>query len=319
MRIGATFSATNARWSGLDAKEALARVIDLGFEPLRLCGYWDQPLSDLEWQVEAAVAAARKIVVTVGMKAPRWPEFHVPTGLTPAVRRGGAVGRPAPVAAAALTQIETLVTRFRDSPAIEWWQVENEPSNRSGPRNWWISTEQLRAEVGTVRALDGRPVVLTAFGHFDRLVDYGSGNRLLNGQALLGRGSGVEPDLLSLLQPEDVLGLDLYHSIGRPRGVWHAGPPERYLSRWQEEAGRRGIGCWVTELQAEPWEPTPATQWTPRSVAPDDVADRLREVAGAGAGTVLLWGIEYWLAQEKRGNRDWLDAGLRALRTYTAR
>jgi hypothetical protein len=30
--------------------------------------------------------------------------------------------------------------------------------------------------------------------------------------------------------------------------------------------------------------------------------------------TVLLWGVEYWLAQATRGNPAWLDAGRAALK-----
>jgi hypothetical protein len=315
MRIGATFSATNARWLGLDAEEALTQVIELGLDPLRLCGYWDQPPDDLDWQLEQAARAGRKVALTVGMKAPRWPEFHLPPGQPLDLHRGGEVRADLPIAPAAVVQVKAMVERFRDRSAIRWWQVENEPCNKSGPERWWISPELVAREVAAVRTLDARPVMLTAFGHFSRIVDEASGHRICNLDALGGRGSGVEPELVDLLQPGDVLGLDVYHSIGsRGDHVQHAASPITYLERWRAEARVRGVECWVTELQAEPWEAAGADQWEPRSVAPADVQDRLAEVRAAGAETVLLWGVEYWLAQARRGNSAWLDAGRAALK-----
>ncbi|MGH7919896.1 MAG: hypothetical protein ACREQM_08125 [Candidatus Dormibacteraceae bacterium] len=309
MRIGATFSATHARWLGLDAPRALARMIELGLDPLRLCGYWNRPLDDLDWQLEQAAAARRQVLLTVGMKAPRWPEFHFPEGRSPDLRRGGEIGPATPIAPAVLAHLRELVERFRDQPAIAGWQVENEPSNRSGPKRWWISPDLLAQEVAAVREGDDRPLALTAFGHFDRVLDELSGHALVNVSALRGRGSGVEPELLDLLRRGDILGLDLYHSIGHREGfASHAGAPGPYLERCRSTARERGVECWVTELQAEPWEATSATQWDPKSVAPGDVADRLHEV-GDGIETVLLWGVEYWLAQAERGNLTWLDAG----------
>ncbi len=314
MRIGATFSATHARWLHLDAEETLAQVIQLGLDPLRLCGYWDQAPDDLEWQLDQATAAGRQVALTVGMKAPRWPEFHLPPADEPDLKRGSEVRAELPVALGAVGQVTSLVERFRGRSAISWWQVENEPSNRSGPQRWWIAPELVAQEVAAVRARDDRPVILTAFGHFSRVVDELSGHRLCNLEALIGRGSGVEPELLERLRSGDVLGLDVYHSIGR-RGdqVRHAASPVSYLERWQAKARARGVECWVTELQAEPWERDAATQWEPRSVAPTDVEERLAEVRAAGVGTVLLWGVEYWLAQAQRGNPAWLEAGRTAL------
>ena len=193
MRIGATFSATNARWLGLDAEDALARVIELGLDPLRLCGYWDQPPDDLDWQLDQATRAGRQVALTIGMKAPRWPEFHLPPEHPLDLHRGGEVGAHLPIALAAMAQAKAMVERFRDRSAIAWWQVENEPSNKSGPERWWISAKLVAQEVAVVRTLDDRPVMLTAFGHFSRIVDESSGHRICNLEALAGRGSVSSP------------------------------------------------------------------------------------------------------------------------------
>ena len=313
MRIGATFSATHARWLGLDPVETLAQVIELGVDPLRLCGYWDQPPADLDWQLDQAALAGRRVILTVGMKAPRWPEFHLPSNQPLELRSGGEVHGKLPVAQAAVAHVEAMVERFRERGVIKWWQVENEPSNKSGPNRWWISPALLEREVSAVRARDQRPVILTAFGHFSRLVDEFSGHTCVNTAALEGAGSGVEPELLDLLRAGDALGVDIYRSIGRRGWIAHAGSHVSYLERWQAETRARDIECWITELQAEPWEATAATQWAPRSVRPTDVADRLAEVRAAGIGTVLLWGVEYWVAQAQRGNPAWLRAGRAAL------
>lgn len=305
MRIGATFSATNARARGLDPQQALAQVIELGLEPLRLCGYWDQPPDDLDWQLDQAQAAGRQVLLTVGMKAPRWPEFHLPPDQKLDLPRGAEVGPDLPVASASAEHVAAMVERFRDRPAIAWWQVENEPLNRSGPDSWWISPQVLAGEVAAVRERDHRPVVVTAFGHFDLFLDQASGHRFFNPSALLSRGTGVEPELLALLQPGDVLGVDVYHSIGQRDGrVVHAGDQIPYLEHWLAETRAQGVECWVTELQAEPWK---------GGVGPEDVVERLHEVREAGVGTALLWGVEYWLAEAQHGRPAWLDAARAAL------
>ncbi|MFZ0216851.1 MAG: hypothetical protein WAM30_13040 [Candidatus Dormiibacterota bacterium] len=316
-RIGATFSARHARELGLEADRAFDEVLALGLNPLRLCLYWDEPdggLEDLAWQLEAAERAGREVLLTVGMKAPRWPEFYLPGRLGVDRPPGIDIGAVPAVHDAVLVQLGIAVERVRGCAAIRWWQVENEPLNRSGPHRWWIGPQVLQQEVDRVRELDPRPIVLTAFGHFDRGLDIASGHSSLhNLAAIRGEGSGVEREVVPLLRTGDVLGIDLYRAIGGHLAgrsiVHHAKDTTGYAQRERERATALGLECWVTELQAEPWEADSSTLWDPVSVGPADTMPALQATLGVGIDVVLLWGVEYWLGQAARGDRTWLEAG----------
>ena len=69
----------------------------------------------------------------------------------------------------------------------------------------------------------------------------------------------------------------------------------------------------MRELLGEPWEAGNDTLFEPRSVGPCDLVERLDEVEAAGVRDVLLWGVEYWLAQAARGNPAWLATARTAL------
>ena len=54
---------------------------------------------------------------------------------------------------------------------------------------------------------------------------------------------------------------------------------------------------WVTELQAEPWEPGHVVykkEPLPRTGTPDSALEVFRELRRLGIDTFLIWGAEYW-------------------------
>jgi hypothetical protein len=312
VRLGATFSARQAAEAGLEPISALTEVLAMGLRPLRLCAYWDeiaaQGYGALDRQLEVAERQGAPVCLAVGMKSPRWPEFHLPDAVRPDLRRGADVGSAAGLREAVLEFVGRTVERYRETASVRWWQVENEPLNRSGPLAWWIGRSLLEAELAGVQGADQRPVVLTCFSHVGRRIDIASGHRGLNLGALLGRGSGVEGEVLSLLRPGDVLGLDVYRRIGRPDGTVATAARDwlAFAARWGRRAEHLGIEAWVTEAQAEPWEPGGASPGgDPSSVTPGDAPDLVHRLVEAEYRTVLLWGAEYWLAREREGDGRW--------------
>src|SRR5439155_21810883 len=274
---------------GLDPARAFEQVLGMGFGLVRISAYWDEldargfgPLDDL---VEAAERAGQPLVVTVGMKAMRWPEFYVPAAL--ATRPPGDLRGPV------LEFVTATVERLRGGPAVAAWQVENEPLNRPGLQGP-IPLDVLAAEVATVRSLDTRSLVLTTFRHFNRLVDWAS--RPLP-------WTSVERRLLGLLTGGDVLGLDVYTEIAwNLRGLRRT---TRARAGWAAEAGAiasetvaAGRRAWVTEAQAEPWRGSP--------FSPADMASVFRALSGHGFERVLLWGAEHWLWRQAQGELSWL-------------
>jgi hypothetical protein len=300
LRLGVSFSPRRAREAGLEWRSAFRRLLALGLDPVRLSAYWAdierEDYEELDWQLEQVAAAGRSLVLTVGMKAIGWPEFYLPSYLQPASRARGeiATSRPA-LAAGVLEFLKETVERYRGHSTLAAWQVENEPLNVSGPHRRWIAPHILSQELAAVREADpGRPVVLTAFAHFNRMLDMLSTPR--------GQGAGR---LLQLLSPGEVLGLDVYLRIGRRQfGFNRVARADSgwavEAERWRRQAEASHREAWVTEAQAEPWGPA--------RFDPNDLGILLEGLRGAGYQTVLLWGAEHWLARSAAGDESWLEA-----------
>ena len=319
MRLGASFSPRRARLAGLDWQAAFKRLLDLGLDPLRLSAYWDDIESsgyaDLDWLVAEAAAAGRELVLTVGMKAQGWPEFYIPGRLVPEARSGVDVAAAsAGLRTAALEFITRTVERYRDQPTIIAWQVENEPLNRSGPRRWWIGPAFVVEEIAAVRRLDPlHPIALNVFSRFNVWLDAASSRHGFDPRRLIGSDDRrPEAEALSLLGTNDVLGLDLYRRIGYRRFRLRLLTRSRHwrsnTERWATRAAVEGKLAWVFEAQAEPWEPSlPPGRRSP-SCRPDDLAVTVGGLQEAGCPTVLLWGVEHWLARDAQGDESWLEA-----------
>jgi hypothetical protein len=304
IRVGTTFSPERAAAGGLDDLEAFQRLEAMGFAVIRLTVAWDAVeqygFRRLDRLMSEAERSHQQLVLAVGMKAPGWPEFHLPAPF--------ATTSPASVEAqaAAIAHVQRTVARYRASQVIAAWQIENEPLDAAGPRAWRLSRDFLLKEMAEVRHLDPRPIVLTAFGPIRRTCDHISSSDGCDLAALAGSDdTGSIPELLSLLGPRDVLGLDVYTGIGASRaaGCW----PAR-AAGWLSLAASAGRQVWITELQAEPWEPTLATLNQPLSTSPARIAADFATLRSLGYRQILLWGSEYWLRRAKQGDERWLKA-----------
>ncbi len=316
IRLGASFSPRRARGRGLDWQAAFGRLLELGLDPLRLSTYWDEVdargYDEVDWQLAAAEQAGRHVVLTVGMKAQGWPEFAIPDRLAPTARRGSDVSSTPGLRDAVLDLIEATVQRYRGRRCLEAWQVENEPANPSGPRRWWIGPDLLRAEVATTRRTDPtRPILLNAFAAFNTRVDVVSSRHGL--RRPLGRDAHrPEAEVANLLERGDILGLDVYRRIGYRLGGARRFTTSRHwrhnAARWRERATAEGKDAWIVEAQAEPWEPEQGPGEPPRSCTPEDVVETVGALREAGYETILLWGVEHWLASDEAGDTSWLHA-----------
>ena len=269
MILGATFSEPYALSLGLEPRAAFRGIVrELGLRVVRLCCYWDSAEPEpgrfdfgfLDRQVEEAANAGLDIILAVGQKAPRWPEFHRPAWTSP--------DDPA-FEGHLLRMLEAIVRAYRDAP-ISMWQVENEPYLAFGGPP--LAEDLLRREIELVRHLDDRPVMLTDSAD---------------------KGEWAAPARLC-----DVLGVNLYtrHWNGRRYADIDV-PPSRYSARVRSlpPSVKRVI---VSELQAEPWGPRPVAELTAPEAAETMDPERLRRnvelAAAAGFETVLFWGAEWW-------------------------
>ena len=319
VQVGTSFSPRHATYLGLDWQQSYRRLEALHFKVIRLSAYWDQVdregYDQLDWLLKESLASGQPVVLTVGMKGVGWPEFYIPSQYQPAAPDGGDVGGDPNLRAGVLEFARETVARYRANPALVAWQVENEPLNPAGPHRWYIGRELLSQEVAAVRELDPtRPLIVSAFGHFNMLFDTASNRSGFNLGSLLGfQSATAESQSLGLLRRNDILGLDVYTDIGYrflgQDGVSHAGGDwAAKAGQWRAVAASQNKRAWITEAQAEPWEADITGYSDPRSTLASDISDRFSAIRAQGFGTVLLWGAEYWLWKADNGDPSWLDA-----------
>jgi hypothetical protein len=322
MIVGTSYSEHRASYLGLDPRATFQRVLDLGLGLIRTSAYWDEirknGYGELDWLMQEAQRAGQPMLLTVGMKGIQWPEFYIPSDLSPpAVGADSCVSQDARLCREVVDFVTQTVERYKDHPTLVAWQVENEPFNLSGPQRWWIGPDTVREEIAAVRAIDDRKVVVNAFAHFDLLQDwFDRPHRNL----LDLTGLTPEQAALDVLGAADVLGLDVYTRIGIEvlghevvRGA--GGDWADSARRWLDAAVGAGKEAWIIESQAEPWEPSRDTYADPKTFEPEMMLAMYEKLAAAGFRNILLWGAEYWLWRVDSADSRWLDVAKQVLLT----
>lgn len=288
---GTTFSHRFAKELELDPHEALHQVIALNFDLVRLCVCWDevQPhdgafeFEEYHRMLQLCQERGQNLVLAVGMKAPRWPEFYIPAWL-PQDPNSEITQH------ATLNYLEQITKEFQRYQNIFVWQIENEPLDSSGPEGWKIPEGFLAQEVELVRGATDKPVLLTAWGN-----------------ELRKRGN------LSILQKSgtDILGIDLYYQQFVDRKLFGAGyvGPQDSAHQLYAEISRTRLPSWVAELQAEPWEKNQAAYRADRtkSMSPDLLRQHIDNMKQLPVEAVLFWGVEYWIWRARQGDRRYID------------
>jgi len=154
---------------GLDREDVLdAFIEDLGVRHFRMSAHWTllEPTRDtyvFDWMdadLKKVEESGGEVIFGVGRRLPRWPECHVP----PWAQSLSWEEQKAEI----LEYITLVVNRYKDSPAITHWQVENEPylgvfaSEHCGNFDEAFFDE----EIALVRSLDQtRPILVTDSGN----------------------------------------------------------------------------------------------------------------------------------------------------------
>lgn len=288
---GVTWSHRQAHHLGLDSENSLRTVLQWPIHWIRLGVYWDESEPSAgEYNfsvVEQQLALCQKhaphiqVLLTIGAKAPRWPEFYFPSHVIPDIHNHDTQKKLQEF-------VRHAVKHFRGHK-IHAWQVENEPLDPSGPENFKFSEPLLRAEVELIRSLDARPIVLTAWG-----------NDLTRRKTL--------PVLQDL---GDIVGLDLYYrqhlwsvaSKGFYRGPWGSDTTLQHVV----ESSPRPI--WITELQAEPWEKDEAGYRAehPESISPERLHTFWERARALPVQCIFFWGAEYWIWRSQQGDHRYIE------------
>jgi hypothetical protein len=328
--LGVSFRPVQAEAFGLDPRAALQALLALPFQTIRLAAYWNrlEPEPDsfdggeLDWQVEAAEKAGKRIVLCVGaVKAFGYPEFFVPAHrLSGPLPEGSLIDREShpSLLAASIDFVKRIVERYRGRDSVAAWQVEHEAVDPLGmEHSWRLSFDFVAEEVAAVRRADPmRPVVMNGFLPTSLPVHLQQWWRTRN-----------QGDSLAVARRlADVVGIDYYprHALAGGRGwaLYLSGS----LRRWPPAAIRAGSQqgpLMITEGQAEPWEavtvpPSPGLRGM-YSCLPEDLIRNYNHClswarrAGARLDAYLFWGAEYWLLRRDQGDMSYLDAFARVL------
>ncbi|MFQ5952563.1 MAG: beta-galactosidase [Candidatus Omnitrophota bacterium] len=309
LRIGTTYSPIQSRYLDLDWKKTYLAILELGFDVIRLGAYWNEiekekgvyDFTVLDWQIKEAGKKGIPVILTVGMKAPRWPEYFIPDWVIEKsfLPFGADVSKDDFLKKRTLIFIEKVVDHYKRDPIIRYWQVENEPLDRIGEKHWLIGKDFLKQEVELVRKLDGkkRPILLTAATYPNAF------------QRFLSRIFVKHDPIRECLELCDVLGLNVYPVIGQKvlfMDIYFRTTRQQrdmYFSKVISIARSEGKDVWIMELQAEPWEPGHLVykeKKQPLTGNPEEVKESFEEFRNLGVDTILLWGAEYWHYRETR-------------------
>lgn len=251
-----------------------------------------------------------RVILTVGARNFVYPELHTPPWSGP--REQPALDY-AQSGAAYRAYFDGTILRYRSSPLLYAWQVENEAFDyvvNEATGDDQITAEQMAWEVGEVHHLDpSHRAVTTTFDGWNVLVDWLQLNMEPVLDGLHGFPSGHPGDSLAA---GDALGLDIY--VDGPstpfrfasvalRTSWKA----EAINFWAGLARAQGKQVWLTEMQAQPWSIDPLDP-NPGGFSTDDLVQTAKIYRTTQLNVVLLWGVETWLADPA-----WMQAGQSAM------
>lgn len=290
-RIGITFSHPFIQYLGFQTQDALDSALFMGFSHIRLGCYWNRieiqkdvyDFGEIERILDKCEAASQPIIINVGMKSPRWPEFYIPTYLENGEVGGGEIKERA------LLFIDATITKLKKYVCITHWQVENEPLDPSGVSNLVIPLSTLKEEVSLVRSLDNRPIIITLWGNEMK-----------------------KRNLLPIVEPiADVVGLDIYYKQFRGEifgKCFYSSPQtsDAYFSKLIHDCDKPIL---ITELQGEPWEKNEQGYLSEkqRSISPELLRNNIKRANTFGVQEIILWGFEYWYYQMKKNNLSYMN------------
>lgn len=280
LQTGVTFIPSYAESFGLNPEGVMDAIItDLGVRQFRLVSYWSigEPekgvydFSTLDWQMKKAETSGAKVSLSLGLRQPRWPECHAPKFYD--------TSKPRVEWQPALEHyMSAVVERYKNSPALESYQLENEFFNHFG-QCYNFDRARLADELALVKRLDPKhPVIISRSNNY--------------------AGFAMRPPR------GDVNGISLY------RRVWDTSVTKRYFTypfpSWHYAflAGVQkmlyGQESVIHELQTEPWPPNG------KNIVDISLAEQNKSFDAArfrsttkfaeqtGIRHIDLWGAEYW-------------------------
>ena len=289
---GVSFSNFHAKELGLDWKETYRALLDdLGVRKLRIPAYWPDieperdvyDFSTLDYEVREARARDAEIILAVGRRLPRWPECHVPhwVGTMPWDEEKMEIRQ----------YMTAVVERYKDEPAVTYWQVENEPylSAFAHEQCGELDEAFLEEEIALVRSLDTRhPILVTDSGN-------------------LGKWMGA-------YRNGDAFGTSLYMYFWSPDVGQFKTKLPTMVYRLKERLMELLYGAkptFLIELSLEPWLPEPTANASIDTQLSRMDTEKFDEIVlfarTTSFDTQYLWGVEWWYYMKGKGHPEFWD------------
>jgi hypothetical protein len=289
MKLGYTISRSQCDWLDLEYPEVMSKLSKTPLKLVRHGLYWDE-IEEVEREynfdlakeeILESIRLGNEIILTIGCKSPRYPEYYVPKFLEDKLdyrKKDFAINTY--VIDRLLNFIERAIEEFKDFKEITAWHVENEPLDPSGPSEFFLSEKLLQKEIDLVYSLDNsREIIINAWG-----------NDLKKRKTL---------KKLKRFNYVNTFGFDFYPRQSRGFFNTYKGPdlePKQILSMREdiEKSGRKAI---ITELQAEPWEEFDYRKQSEniQSISLEKIKSNFDLYKDLGFSSILFWGVEYWI------------------------
>lgn len=291
---GMSFNTLYANELGLDWKETYEAILgDLGVRHLRLAAHWPmvEPINnvysftELDYQIRRAEEVGAEVILAVGRRLPRWPECHVPSW---------AQDLSWEEQQQQILDYSTIViNRYKDSPAITYWQIENEPYLEVFAKEHCGEFDEsfFEREVAHFRSLDdSRPFLVTDSGNLGQWVGaYKQGDAF---------GTSV---YIHFWNPE----------LGQFKTIL---PPAAYRIKENIMALLYGKKeTFLIELSAEPWLVEPIVDVDIETQYSRMDLEKFNEILAYAEDTRLekqyLWGAEWWYWLKAKGHPEIWERG----------
>ncbi len=282
---GVSFIPDYAKSLGLDPRQTMDALININVKEFRLVSYWSdiEPsqgtynFTDLDWQFKKAEVAHAKIILTLGLRQPRWPECHAPKWVN--------TNAPSSEWINEIKNYESrVVERYKNSPSLYEYQLENEYFLKGFGKCTNFDRNRLVSEYTLVKSLDPNHKIIV-----------GLSNNTLG---------------FPINQPHpDIYGISVY------KRVWDAAFTHRYVEypypAWYYAflAGVQKIyhqtPMIISEMQAESWPPNGKSineisiNEQNKSLNPKRLEGRFKYAKNTGMKQLIMWGAEYWYYRDQ--------------------
>lgn len=282
---GTSFSTKRAKEFDLNWQENyLALLQDLGIKRFRLMSHWDLhenergvfDFSDLDWQMDQAAQHGAKVSLAIGLRQPRWPECHEPGW---AMLIEGHEYKQALYA-----YMEVVANRYKDHPALESWQLENEAVNGWFGECHPGDRQRLDEEFALLKKWDTKhPVIMS-----------------LSDQHGLPLGTPV-PDIYAFSVYRlvyNTMGPQFYYVFPTP--IWYHRIRAAVITLIHHKPIR------IHELQMEPWGPLNTSELSieeqNKSMSIEQIGKSFMFARRLGLREIDLWGSEWWYWRKVHGD-----------------